>query len=254
MTSEDSTLPLRIRRSVIQLFLPSQNDRPDPIGSAVLVDIDGNPFAFTAAHVLALAAGHPFWSPEGPNEKLAVLPVENAWQTEKLDIAVMPLMRMRLEGFGEYTFLNGPNEIDETDRPDDHSLHCYYNIFGWPASRSQTKVNHIDRHVSSDPFHLTASPVRADVYTKQGASSDDYLLMEFDRKNILLDGKKASPPRPQGCSGGAVFHRSRLTDEATLVGIATEHRIGAKAILAARIKHFIKIVMIVKAGIPRGGK
>jgi hypothetical protein len=165
-----------------------------------------------------------------------MMPVEDAWQDEKLAVAVIPLTRERLAGFSKYTFLNGPDEIDDTDLPDDHSLHGYYNVFGWPTSRSQTKVNHIDLHVSFDPFHLTTSPVPADVYIKEGISPADHLLLEFDRKNTMLDGKKASPPRLQGCSGGAVFYRSRLTNKATLVGIATEHRIGAKAILATRIQ------------------
>jgi hypothetical protein len=191
--------------------------------------------------VLTLAEHHPFWAPEGPNEKLARLPVEDAWQSEKLDIAVIPLVRARLNGFTRYTFLSGPNEIDEKDRPDDHSSRGYYNIFGWPASRSHTKVNHIVRHISLDPFHLTTSPVAADVYAKEGTSLADHLLLEFDRKNTILDGKRASPPAVYGCSGGGVFYRSSLTNEATLVGIATEQRIGAKAILATRVKHFIHV-------------
>jgi hypothetical protein len=247
--SSDSELPLRIRNSVIQLVLPDRNDRPDLIGSAVLVDIDGKPFAFTAAHVLAAAQGNPFHSPEGPNENFAMLPVENAWQDQALDVAVIPLTRERLAGFSKYTFLKIPKEIDEADLPDDYSPHSFYNVFGWPVSRSRTKVNHIDRHVSFDPFHLTTSPVGAEVYAKEAVSPADYLLMEFDRKNTILDGKKSSPPALQGCSGGAVFYRSRLTDTVALVGIATDHKIRAKAVQATRIKRFLNIARLITSGV-----
>jgi hypothetical protein len=65
----------RLQESVVPLFIDDDKGHPDRIGSCVLVQLDGEFFAFTAAHVIRDVGSSHLWAPsEGKGGKLLPLP------------------------------------------------------------------------------------------------------------------------------------------------------------------------------------
>lgn len=250
--SQSQTVELAKRRqeSVIPLFIERQPGRPDRIGSCVLVKLDSDFYAFTAAHVIEDAKRLPFWAPAGPKGKLAFLPAKVAIKTDRLGVGIIPLRSSHLGRFAGYAFLTGSAQIDEANEPDDLSFTSYYFVLGYPASRTQTKINHGARQINLIDFHLSTSPPDPELYAKENLAPSDHIPLEFDPKNTLVNGTKITPPRLRGCSGGGVFHMSRFSYQGPLVAIATEHRASAKVIVGTRIKHFLAAARLIKSGYP----
>ena len=133
---------------------------------------------------------------------------------------------------------------------DDLGFTSYYFVLGYPASRSQTRIDHERRQINLTDFHLSTSPPDPELYAKENLAQSDHILVEFDQKNMLVNKMKVTPPRLQGCSGGGVFHISRFTHEGPLIAIATQHRTNSKVIVGTRIKHFLAVARLLKSEYP----
>jgi hypothetical protein len=249
---ERRLLAERLQESVVPLFVGDSDGRPDRIGSCVLVRLDSDYFAFTAAHVIRDAGSAPFFAPsEGRGGKLLPLPpctahLSSAVSDNDLDVAVLVLPAHRLGPFQRRVFLAGA-EIDQADRPDDPRLSSFYFVLGYSASRTQVKVSRAKRLIHQQSFHCSTNPVDAAEYVQEATPQTDHILLDFDHKEIAIGGRRANPPKLQGVSGGGVFHITRETKQGPLVAIATQNRRGSRLIVGTRIKHFLTMVRELKA-------
>ena len=74
-SEERRLLAERLQESVVPLFIGGSDGQPDRIGSCVLVRLDSDLFAFSAAHVIREAASARLFAPsEGRGGKLLPLP------------------------------------------------------------------------------------------------------------------------------------------------------------------------------------
>jgi len=247
----------RLQESVVPLFIGDSNGQPDRIGSCVLVRLDSDFFAFTAAHVVRAAGSALLLAPsEGTGGKLLPLPpctahLSSLRRENDLDVGVLVLPASELGPFRQHVFLAG-TEIDQDDRPDDQGITSFYFVLGYSASRTQVKVSKANRHIHQQSFHCSTSPVDAAEYLQEEISQADHVLLDFDHKEIVIGGRRANPPKLQGVSGGGIFHISRETNQGPLVAIATQNRRGARLIVGTRIKHFPAMVRELKATSPSG--
>ncbi len=231
----------RLAHSVLPLFLKDYQGRPVRIGSCVLVRVGSRPYAFTAGHVLKEAGSSKLFASPGPKGKLSPLPyTSRRYGGLSLDVGVLPLHDNELGPFAECAFLPG-DEIDENDEPEFNGIRESYFLFGYPASRTQVKVSSTPRHIHQRSFQLSTTPPDADAYDKEGIPRLDYALLEFDHKNVLVEGKIQAPPRLQGVSGGGIFRFNRRTSRGHLIAIAIEHRKSSRLIGGTRIKHFLNL-------------
>ncbi len=136
------------------------------------------------------------------------------------------------------------------DIPDDRSLISYYLVLGYPASRTQVTILNERSEIRQKLFHLRTAPVEAGEYTQEGLPQPDYILLDFDHKEILIGGKPASLPMLQGVSGGGIFHVSELSPQSTLTAIATQNRRQSRLIVGTRLKHFLDAAREIKAAAP----
>lgn len=83
-------------------------------------------------------------------------------------------------------------------------------------------------------------------------SKSDHMLLDFDHKEIRVEGSRANPPKLQGVSGGGIFHVSRKRMQGSLVAIATQNRRTSRLIVGTRIKHFLVIVRELKTTAQHG--
>jgi hypothetical protein len=252
---EQQQLAERLQESVLPLFVHDDRGCPSLLGSCVLVRLDSDYYAFTAAHVLRDAGSAQLWAPpRGKGEKLLRLQWSAAYLTpaavsHDLDVGVLALPASALGAFEQRVFLNGLG-VDEDDQPDDGGLTSFYFVLGYPASRTQVKVSHQTRLINVKSFSSTTSAVAAGEYLQESLLQSDYLLLNFDHKDIAIQGVRVSPPRLKGVSGGGIFHLSRSSSQGPLVAIATENRRNSRLIVGTRLKHFLMAARQLRATSP----
>ena len=251
-SEERRLLAERLQESVVPLFIGGSDGQLDRIGSCVLVRLDLDLFAFTAAHVILEAASARLFAPsEGRGGKLLPLPpcaahLISSGSHNDLDVGVLVPPTRQLGPFQQRVFLAGA-EVDQNDRPDDQGLASFYFVLGYSASRTQMKVSRAERHIHQQSFHCSANPVDAAEYLQEGISQADHVLLDFDYKEIVTGGRRVNPPKLQGVSGGGIFHISRQTNQGPLVAIATQNRRNSRLIVGTRIKHFLAMIRELRA-------
>ncbi len=114
------------------------------------------------------------------------------------------------------------------------------------------KISKPERRIHQQSFRFSTQPVDAAEYIQERASKSDHILLDFDHKEIRVEGRRASPPKLQGVSGGGIFQISRKVMRGPLVAIATENRRRSRLIVGTRIKHFLAMVRELKTTCPRG--
>jgi hypothetical protein len=236
----------RLQQSVVPLFVTDDCPRPRRIGSCVLVRLETEYYAFTAAHVIEEVDSSRVWAPSsGAGGKLLPLPPCTAHLSpagSHLDVGVLALPSDNLGPFQKHVFLSD-RELDQDDRPDDRVLSSSFHfVLGYSASRTQVNVSQAEHRIFQKSFHCVTSPVTPVEYAAEDVAEEDHILLDFDHREILVGGSRANPPRLQGASGGGIFHIARSTMQGPLVAIATQNRRNARVILGTRIKHFLGMV------------
>ena len=254
---EKRLLTERLQESVVPLFI-YRDGQPDRIGSCVLVRLESEFYAFTAAHVIRDAGSATLFAPsEGRGGKLQPLPpctahLKSSGGANDLDVGVLALAAHHLGAFRRHVFLAGA-EIDQEDQPDDQDdVRSFYFVLGYSASRTQVKISKAERRIHQQSFRFSTQPADAAEYLQERMSKSDHILLDFDHKEIRVEGRRASPPKLQGVSGGGIFQISRKAMRGPLVAIATENRRRSRLILGTRIKHFLVMVRELKATAQRG--
>jgi len=254
---EKQLLTERLQECVVPLFI-YRDGQPDRIGSCVLVRLDSEFYAFTAAHVIRDAGSARLFAPsEGKGGKLQPLPpctahLKSSGGDNDLDIGVLALPAHRLGAFQHHVFLAGA-DIDQDDLPDDQDdLRSFYFVLGYSASRTQVKVSKAERRIHQQSFHCSTQPVDAGEYVQEKMANSEHILLDFDHKEIHVEGRRASPPKLQGVSGGGIFLVFRKVMRGPLVAIATKNRRRSRLIVGTRIKHFLALVRELKPTCRRG--
>lgn len=244
---EKRLLTQRLQESVVPLFI-HRDRQPDRIGSCILVRLDSGFYAFTAAHVIKDAGSATLFAPsEGKGGKLLPLPpctahLKSSTRSGDLDVGVLVLAASRLGAFQGHVFLAGA-EIDQEDQPDNQDeLRFFYFVLGYSASRTQVKISRPERRIHQQSFRCSTQPVDAAEYLQEGMPKSDYILLDFDHKEMMVEGMPANPPKLQGVSGGGIFQISRRVMRGPLVAVATENRRRSRLIVGTRIKHFLAVV------------
>jgi hypothetical protein len=203
---EQQRLAERLQESVVPLFMDDDQGRPARLGSCVLVRLDSDYYAFTAAHVLRDVGSSRLSAPSiGRGGALLPLPPSTAWLSPSgrgndLDVGVLALPASALGAFAQRVFLMGP-EIDQDDQPDDAGFASSYFVLGYSASRTQVKISHESCRIEQKSFQCMTSPVDAAEYVREDVLQSDRLLLDFDQKDIVVAEKRVTPPRLQGVSG-----------------------------------------------------
>lgn len=254
-SEERRLLAERLQESVMPLFIAHGERQPSRIGSCVLVRLDSEFFAFTAAHVIHDAGTARLLAPtEGSGGRLLPLPpctahLRSSGGDNDLDVAVLALPSRQLGGFQQRVFLSG-GEIDQDDRTDDQGLSSFYFVLGYSASRTQVQVDRVRRHIYQRSFQCRTGPISPAEYLEEQLSQTDHIALDFDHEEIVIRGTRVTPPKLQGVSGGGIFHISRETNHGPLVAIATQNRRISRLIVGTRIKHFLATVRELKRHIP----
>jgi hypothetical protein len=125
----------RLQKSVAPLFVADSAGELGRVGSCVLVWIDSDFFALTAAHVIHAVGSALLLAPSAPSggELLPLSPctahLNSSGNNTGLDVGMLVLSAQELGPFRHHVFLTAA-EIDLHDRPGRPGLASFYFVFG----------------------------------------------------------------------------------------------------------------------------
>ncbi len=231
----------RVQRAVSPIYGLDNRDRPQLIGSAVLLSVTPHIFLITAAHVLDenkdttlyLAGRHEPIEVAGPSYRVLAPP--SGRRDDNLDVGFILLAGAMVNELARFTVLT-PQDIDVDDLPAHHTL---YGFVGYPGTRNKPLPGR-KFQLSSAVFVLTPTPL--DRYAPLGLNPLLHFVADFDR-NKLVDRQKGliTGPQPHGLSGGGVWRLGRhdefLAGSHTekLIGIGIEYRESTKVLVGVRM-------------------
>jgi len=240
------TSSVTFEQSVLPMVRATGDGHPRRTGSCVLVLFDGRPFLVTAKHTLDN-------SPQAIHvgcggAKLIPLPIESfhtgTTETgEALDVAVVPLAHEQQSMLQErnLVFIRETRfelDVDELEEPVPRDA---YIVFGWPESKSQSRIDRPLRKLKQSSFTLQTGRAKPESSVLAGVERSSHLVLEFDPKQITVHGKRHNPPDPHGVSGGAAFHL--VGDDVWLAGIMTAfHRHSPRVMVAVRMREVVAIL------------
>lgn len=242
--------------SVRPLFLKDEDRRRwAPLGTCILVTLDGVKFVFTAGHVLS-EPGYPNRFKRGPivlatpagrlislSSREAVF-MGRTSNSQDLDVGVARIEQTSNE-LGECHFL-AENEW-QFNHEDDRSGKSFYVLIGYPGSRGLTKIR--NRRIEQRSLCICTNLVPEQQYEELNLSVKDHILLVYNQSKVTHNGARFNMWKLDGMSGGGVFHVHKETGRAQLVAISTEHRRVSECIVGTRVNHAITLAAVYK-GIP----
>lgn len=241
----------QFRNAVRPIYMASDKDAPEQLGSAVLIKIDDDSCLLTAAHVIdknklsSLYVG-------GDNELImivaefiATVAPSGDRDNDHYDFAIAKLTPEMLEKMGSLKFI----EEHDIAPPASRSNKILYTALGYPNSR-----NKLDK--------MFKRKVRSELYTYSNVerfnpalarwknlSGDESLFIEYRKHSRNDSGHKVFSVKPRGLSGGALIHAADFSDRDVLLGekppvpkfagIIIEHYKSHQTLLGTRIDAII---------------
>lgn len=222
---------------------------PEVVGSCVLLAVGDRRFALTAAHVAdyMIATGTIFI---GGSEDVVEITPWNAHGTpsdegrddDNLDIAFSEISDECAAALGDVVWLR-PEQVSLQTVPAGSGLLMVASGFPVRDAELQYGTTHFD----ATPHAYPAAVSPAAAYEEHGFDPEANVLVDYDR--FRMAGRSGPTVRPEGMSGGALWHlpSSDLarTDELILVGILIAWRErGCKVMVATHAVY--ALVMIAK--------
>jgi hypothetical protein len=242
--------------SVRPLFLKDEGERRlAPLGSCVLVSLDGVKFVFTAGHVLS-EPGYPNQFNRGtialasaggrliPLSSREAVFMGRKTNSQDLDVGVVRMEQTNVELDKCHFLAEGEWQFEHED---DRSGKSLYVLVGYPGSRGLTKIRNLQIEQRSLCICTNLAPEER--YEELNLPVKDHILLEYNQNKVKHNGARFNMWKLGGMSGGGVFRVQKDTGRAQLVAILTEHRTVSTCIVATRVNHAITLAAIYK-GIP----
>jgi hypothetical protein len=239
--TEQSVCPIFVERS--------QPGVVEQIGSGVLVEIHGELFLLTAAHVtdyedlgrMLVPGTQGLIAPHGYFAHLAVA-AGGKRLNDKIDIAYY---RLDQEILNDLYPKFKPLEREDVALFDSLTEGDIYTFSGYPHRKARLRGDRIETEI----FSYTGCAVDDETYQKLGYDPRIHIVIRFERKRACSrDGFRITPPLPHGVSGGGVFawRKDALVggdaEERRLVGIAHTHHSAQNCLIGTRLNAFLSCI------------
>ena len=241
---------------VVPLYRDNEREIPDPIGSALLINVRDQLFLVSAAHVLDhLAAGENMWFPASQNRRRHLggtlhykLMSREDRKQDKTDVAVL-----KLEGEGATLHERCvPITLASLLPNSERRANEWCVVVGFPASK--TKCNTHTKSATTQPYAAFSPSLDPVLYAKYGLQPDRHVAISFRSKDMLGDNdSRQTFPSTEGMSGSPVWMLAHQTAEASyflIVGILIAHRRKDALLIATDISVAIdRIAILLGAGV-----
>jgi hypothetical protein len=211
----------RADRFVTPLYSVRPCSTPDSGGSGTWLQVGGEKFLVTAAHVI----DHGYtWIPMERGFKKLVspcymtVPPSGLRSSDRCDIGIYHLLAEDIEA--KHPF----HEFIKTSDIDVDLLHQageQFEFFGYPYRKQQ--FDRTTRKVIPFFMSILSDTVDKKIVEKVGLSIYSHVVIAFRREKMVSNGRFITAPLPAGMSGGAVWKKTTGRDDRKLAAIAIEH-------------------------------
>ncbi len=231
----------RVQNAVCPIYGINDRDKPQLVGSSILLRLPTRALLVTAAHVLDenkrttlyVGGAEQLVQLVGPSYR--VLPPASGRQGDTLDFGFIDISDTAPDQWIRYRFVT-PNDLDVDDVPVAHTL---YGFVGYPETRNRPLLGR-KFQLSSTAFVLVPSALEP--YTALGLNPLTHFVGEFDQQK-QFDAKKGivTGPDPHGISGGGVWRMGQPSEFANgtnaerLIGIGIEYRKSKNVLIGVRL-------------------
>jgi hypothetical protein len=236
-----------LSRHIMPLFA-EVSGKPKLVGTGFLVSSGENHYLISAAHVLREESLFFYSEPKttrklGESRRVTKIPNGKGREDDRIDVGVL-----RLEGPGlppyprvekcplPITALKS-NALPREDKQ--------YLITGFPETKSRLKPG--ASGVESQVYSYLGVSAPCATYAKIGVDPQDHIVLSFDKKQTVINGKVCESPEPSGMSGSPVWlyydeDGPNNPMQTPVVGIAIEHLKNHHAILVTDIGVALKLI------------
>ncbi|MGP0075130.1 MAG: hypothetical protein ACLPWF_24735 [Bryobacteraceae bacterium] len=227
-------------------FIDGQKQALRPLSSSVMVRVNAQKLMFTAAHVMRKDSfrnelSHAAVGVATPGGQLASFKNSEALcsalqkQGQDLDVGIVRLQDETCGSLEDCHFLD--EDEWELKHKDNRTGDSFYMLLGYPSSRKLTKI--CKYQITQHSLCICTYPASAEWHGKLHLPATNHMLLQWNERNVTHSGEPRNIWDVKGMSGGGVFHVSKETGRARLVGIIAEHHRQSRLIVATRIDSFV---------------
>lgn len=220
MNSASDRAEQLFRTAVRPIYWVTADDKPDQLGSAVLIKIDNVSCLLTAAHVIDENRASSLYV--GGNDKLVQINAEfrttiaenGDRDSDHYDFAIAELPEAMLAEMSSLKFITEAEMAPPSVRGEKQ----FYTALGYPNSKNkQNMVSGLK--VRGQLFSYSSfERFQSELALKLDVSGDEHLFIDHRKHSRDECRKKVSSVAPRGLSGGAIVHAADFSDREVLLG------------------------------------
>lgn len=197
----------RLWPSVRAVLRSKRGQKPEIVGSCMLLQIDESRYVVTAAHILDELDTHEIFV----SGAIGTEPVQIAGQVfltvpppqgrsqDKIDVAFRELDAAAVERLGDVSFVQ-PSQFSHNRAPLENR---FYLAMGYPASKNKRNVNFSKRSIKPSLSKYTSElSLDPSLPREYGVSGNSHLFLKFKKFSTTDAGEKRKTFKPVGLSGG----------------------------------------------------
>lgn len=217
---------------------------PVLLGTAVPVEVSGESFLLSAAHVLDenrdstlyVFMGEELTPLIAPDSCTNTLPSMGTREDDPIDIACMRLETETRRALDSVCFLK-PRQLEVNEVS---GAGCAYTFMGYPHAKNGPRWG--KQSLRPDPWSYSCPSVPKQDYKKLGYSPRTHVIVPFDKRQVLnADGRIVEAPDMKGMSGGPVWRYS-ASGVPKVAAIGTDHKRRGKILVGVRMDIFIEVL------------
>jgi hypothetical protein len=228
-----------------------RDQRPEHVGSCILLDVDGRRILATAAHIAdqsaqrgALFVGGPPGTSPVPlrAQMLATTAPGGNRNVDHYDVAFCELPESALPEMGKVNFVSA----DRLSHNRAITSGRRYTAIGYPISRNKDSINHAAHTIVNRRSIYTAGVEdMPQLASALGVTGEDHLFLRFGKHFFDMEGQPMNSFGPKGLSGGALLDIGDFRSAAILTrapgasamlsGMLIEHNKRHRAMVAVKI-------------------
>ena len=209
-----------------------QHDEPDPVGSCVLLQSNGQRYLISAAHVLDNFINRPLfvgtaskWHQLVGEFRITKLEPGTTREDDPYDYGFFPVSESDAAELDGCRFLTADQLALEENPVFDAPYRSKYLALGWP--RNRLNLRRKERTTEPQNVAFTGVIAPAEAYASYDRSPSVHILIEYEPKQMSTRAGLRLPPSFDGMSGGGIFTvpgLQRLGDDSPprLAGITIE--------------------------------
>jgi hypothetical protein len=238
-------------QTVVPLYRLRERNRPEAMGTGLLVHDKGKDFLVSAAHCLEEtknSQGLYFYITPKEWRKVTGRVTVNTWEGDRaqdlIDVGVVKLDGEKMPPYREMKLVAVDSSWLKPKRFPREGRR--YAIVGFPSSYVDVRGHTKNIHVQ--PFAYNHYSIADAEYSSHGIDPEHHIALQFiKRKTFLPDGKQMTAPDLFGLSGSPIFELwgpEERDDSGVfpIVGIGTKHRKSSRIILGTDVSAVLDMI------------